>query len=100
LLNRELLRSYEVAKIIIICDYVNNIFITLQVVSLELKSKHYRIKLLVMRVLANLRFLELVINERNRMSLRVLNQLIKHVFCLAIRRINLHVKKSTLIVML
>ncbi len=71
--NQELLRNYEVAKIIVIYDYANNIFAILQIMFSKLKSKHYRIKLFVMRVLANLKFFKFVVDERNRMLLRVLS---------------------------
>lgn len=75
-------------------------FAILQIVFSKLKSKHYRIKLFVMRILTNFKFFKLVANKRNKMSLRILNQLIKYVFYFAIRRINFYVKRSTLIVML
>jgi len=59
-------------------------FAILQVMSLELKNKDYCIKLFVMRILANLKFFELVVDKRNRVLLRVLSQLIKHVSYFAI----------------
>ncbi len=75
-------------------------FVTLQIMFSKFKNKHYRIKLLVMRILINLKFLKFVVVKRNKMSLRVLSQLIKYVSCFAIRRIDLHVKRSILIVIL
>ena len=65
-----------------------------------LKSQNYRIQFFVMRISSFFYFFKFVIHERNEMSLIIVVFLIKYVFGVAIKRINLHLQRNISIVML
>ena len=74
--------------------------VILQIMSSIFKFQNYRIQFFVMRISSFFYFLEFVIHERNKMLLIIIIFLIKHVFDVVIKRIDLHLQRNTLIVML
>ena len=87
-------------KIVVICNHANEMFTILQIMSSILKLQNYRIQFFVMRISSLFCFFEFVIHERNEMLLIIVVFLIKHVFDVAIKRIDLHLQRNTSIVML
>ena len=83
-----------------ICNHANKMLAILQIISSVFKFQNYRIQFFVMRVSLFFRFFELIIYKRNEMLLIIVVSLIKHVFDVAIKRINFHLQRNTLIVML
>ena len=73
-----------------ICNHANEVFITLQIMSSILKFQNYRIQFFVMRISSLFYFLEFIIHKRNEISLIIIVFLIKHVFGVAIKRIDFH----------
>ena len=96
----EFLCRHEITKIVMICNHADEVFITLQIMSSIFKFQNYRIQFFVMRISSFFCFLEFVIHERNEMLLIIVVFLIKHVFDAAIKRIDFHLQRNTLIVML
>ena len=83
-----------------IYNYANKVFIILQIMSLIFKFQNYRIQFFIMRISLFFYSFKFVIHERNEMSLIIVISLIKHVFDVAIKRIDFHLQRNTLIVML
>ena len=75
-------------------------FIILQIISLIFKFQNYRIQFFVMCILLFLYFLKFVIHKRNKILLIIIIFLIKHVFDVAIKRINFHLQHNILIIIL
>ena len=75
-------------------------FIILQIMSSIFKLQNYRIQFFVMRISLFFYFLEFIIHKRNEILLIIIIFLIKHVFDVAMKRINLHLQRNTSIVML
>ena len=74
--------------------------IILQIMLSVFKSQNYRIQLFIMRVLLLFYFFKLIIYKYNKMSLIIVAFLIKHVFDVAIKRIDFHLQHNILIIML
>ena len=74
--------------------------IILLIMSSIFKFQNYRIQFFVMRVSSFFCFFEFIIYECNEMSLIIVTSLIKHVFDVAIKRIDFHLQRNTSIVML
>ena len=53
-----------------------------------------------MRILSFFYFFKFIIHERNEISLIIIISLIKHVFDVTIKRINFHLQRNILIIML
>ena len=100
LLRIKFFRRHEITKIIMICNYANKMLIILQIMSSIFKLQNYRIQFFVMRISSIFYFLEFVIHERNEMLLIIVISLIKHVFDVAIKHINLHLQRNTSIIIL
>ena len=83
-----------------ICNHANKMFIILQIMSSIFKFQNYRIQFFVMRILSFFYFLEFIIHEHNKMSLIIVVFLIKHAFDVAIKRIDFHLQRNILIIML
>ena len=81
-------------------NHANEMFVILQIMSLIFKFQNYRIQFFVMRISSFFYFLEFVIHKRNKILLIIVVFLIKHVFGVAIKRIDFHLQRNTLIVML
>ena len=77
-------------KIIVICNHANEVLVILQIMSSIFKFQNYRIQFFVMRISSFFCFFEFIIHERNEISLIIIVFLIKHVFDVAIKRIDFH----------
>ena len=64
------------------------------------KFQNNRIQFFVMRVSSFFCFFKFIIHERNEMLLIIIVSLIKHVFDVAIKRIDLHLQRNISIIML
>ena len=73
-----------------ICNYANEMFIILQIMSSIFKFQNYRIQFFVMRVSSLFYFFEFIIHERNKILLIIIIFLIKHIFDVAIKHIDLY----------
>ena len=83
-----------------IYNYTNKMLVILQIMSLIFKFQNDRIQFFVMRVSSFFCFFKFIIHERNEMSLIIVVSLIKHVFDIAIKRIDFHLQRNISIVML
>ena len=77
-------------KVVVIYNHANEMFVILQIMSLIFKFQNYRIQLFIMRILSLFYFFELIIYKRNEILLIIVVFLIKHVFDVAIKRIDLY----------
>ena len=83
-----------------IYNYMNKMFIILQIMSSIFKFQNYRIQFFVIYVSLFFCFFKFVIHERNEMLLIIIIFLIKHVFDVVMKRINFHLQRNISIVML
>ena len=83
-----------------IYNHANEVFIILQIMLSIFKFQNYRIQFFVMRISSFFCFFKFVIHKRNKMLLIIIIFLIKHVFGVAIKRIDFHLQRNILIVML
>ena len=81
-------------------NYANKMLVILQIMLSILKSQNYCIQFFVMRILLFFYFFKFIIHKRNEMLLIIVISLIKHVFGIAIKRINFHLQHNILIIML
>ena len=75
-------------------------FDILQIMLSILKFQNYRIQFFIIHISSFFCFLEFIIHERNEISLIIIVFLIKHVFDVAIKRIDFYLQRNILIVML
>ena len=83
-----------------ICNHANKMFVILKIMLLNFKLQNYRIQFFVMRILSFFYFYKLIIYKRNKMLLTIVIFLIKHVFDVAIKRINFYLQRNILIIIL
>ena len=100
LLYTELLRRYNITKIVMICNHANKMLVILQIMSSVFKFQNYRIQFFVICILSLFCFFKLIIYKRNEMLLIIAAFLIKHVFDVVIKHIDFHLQCNILIVML
>ena len=73
-----------------IYNHANEMLAILQIMSSVFKFQNYRIQFFVMCVSLLFCFFKFIIYKRNKMSLIIVDSLIKHVFDVVIKRIDLH----------